>query len=995
MAVRRTFSRWSGARIALGLLLCAAPLAAQQGVVQGRVTDARSGGPVASAQVSVVGTQRGALTQAGGEFRIEGVPAGSQQIQVTFIGFRSATQTVDVIAGQAVTVNFSLATSVVALDELIVSGTAGRQERRAQAASISTLNAANITEIAPITNVSNLLQAKTTGVSISSSSGTSGTTQRIRLRGSASLNLSNEPLIIVDGIRFEGGSSQVYNVGGQAGSRLNDLNPDDIESIEVVKGPAAATLYGADASAGVIQIRTKRGQLGGGFSQSLSVEYGQIDANFTPPANFGVCSAALVAQPTRTLCYQQAAGTIVSDNPIIRNNVFRTGEGRKLAYSARGGGAQYAYYVSLNADQEEGTLPNNSYDRYNGRVNFDFTPTPELRLDLSLGLARTDTKLPQNDNNIYGYIGGSLLGSPLSVGTANDGWFGSNRQVEAISSIENNDMTIRTTPVLTVSYNPIPWFSNRLNVGADLIRGEASSFFPKNDRGFYGTATLNSGVISQARVNSDEITVDYLGSIRRPLIGDLVADVAFGAQLVARRSDLTSASGEGLTTNAARSINAAAKTIGGQSSSESREGGVLGQVDLAWKDRLYLQAGGRLDRNSAFGEDVGTFFNPKVGLSYVVSEEDFYPAGLSSLVSTLRLRTVWGSTGRSPGGTGSLQTFSAAPFAISSSSVASGVLPANPGNPDLGPERGVEWEFGFDAGLFNERVGLEVTYYNKTSENLILSRPIPPSLGFSSNPLVNIGEMENRGWEVSLNSTLLESDLFSWDARVNLSTNENEITDLGEVEPFGSTQRVLPGFPANGYWTHTVRQVDEANNRAVVSDTLEFVGNPNPGFEGNVSSTFTIAKNIQVYAQVDWMYDYILYNNTDQFRERQFGTGERWVRRNEILSADERLRRFGPFVRESGSAINASSVNGMYFEKGDNVRFRELSVTYSLPESLAGQIGASRASLSVGARNLALWTDYRGADPEVLSAATTGFGRTDFLTVPQPRSLIARVNVTF
>lgn len=968
---------------------------AQTGTVQGTVVDGRTGAPLAFIQVVVAGTQRGTLTGSDGTFRIPNVAAGEVQITAISVGYRAASQTVTVPAGGTATVNFQLTQSAIALDEILVTGTAGRQERRAQAASVASIDAASLTEVAPVTTVATLLQGRTTGVSINQSSGTSGATQRIRLRGSASINLSNEPIVIVDGVRLDSRQQQIYGVGGQATSRLNDLNPEDIESVEIVKGPAAATLYGADASAGVIQIRTKRGRSGTGFTQTLSYEFGSIDLNWTPPANWGTCSAAQVADPARTLCFGQPAGTIVSDNPLVRENIFQRGEAHSIGWSARGGGEQFGYFLSLSSDTEQGVLPNNQYDRRTARVNFDFTPRDDLKVDFSLGLAKVDTNFPQNDNNIYGYLGGGLLGQPQTVGTAQNGWFGANRQLEAIAAIENTNMAARITPVLTLNYNPLPWFNNRFSVGIDMSRVEASSFFPKNDRTWYGTADLNSGQMQQARQNRDEVTVDYLGSIRRNIGNDLVADFAFGGQAIAVRTDITNATGIGFTTNAARSINAAARTTGGQGYQQAREGGILGQLDLAWRDRLYLQLGGRLDRNSVFGEDVGTFFNPKVGASYVVSEEDFYPTALRDLVSTLRLRSVWGSTGRSPNPGAALTTFASSPYAITSTQVASGVLPLNPGNAELEPERGVEVEFGFDAGLLNERLGLEVTYYDKRSKNLILARPLPPSLGFSQNPLVNIGELRNSGWEVGVNARLVDTPFLSWDTRLNFSTNTNEVTDLGDVEPFGTTQRVLEGFPANGWWSQVVREFDVANNRAIVSDTAVFIGNPNPGNEGNFSSTLTFWGNLRLFAQVNWANDYILYNNSDQFRERQFGTGERWVRRNEILTDQERLRRFGPFFNSAGAPVGVAQVNEAYYEDASFIRLREVSLTYSLPADIARYFRARGASLSVGGRNLALWTDYGGPDPEVISAAGAEFGRMDFLTLPQPRRFVARVNFTF
>ncbi len=1017
MNLNRLFRSPTALLAALGLILAAPGSAQQAGIVTGRVTDTRSGAPVSSAQVFVVDTQLGTLTDAEGNYRIANVGAGQRQIRVINIGFRSETQTVSVVPGQTARADFQLAVSAIALDEIIVTGTAGRQDRRAQAASVSSVSAATIREVAPVSNVASLLQARTTGVSISSASGTSGGGQRIRLRGSASISLSNEPLLIIDGVRADNRVRQIYNVGGQATSRLNDINPDDIESIEIVKGPAAATLYGADASAGVIQIRTKRGQSGAGFTQTISYEQAVIQNVWDPPSNWASCSASAVANPTSKLCYGQAPGTLVSDNPLERYGVFKDGDLKTLNWSGRGGGQAYGYYLSFSGEQEQGILPNNSYDRYTGRVNFDFTPRENLKIEWSMGLGRAITKSPRNDNDIYGYLGGTLLGNPTTVGqeypAGRDGWYAYNRQVRALSSILTEDNSARITPVFTVTYTPFPWFRNRFNAGIDMTRTEAKQFWPKNDSTWFGSADYNSGQISHARENRDEITIDYLGSVRRDFYEGLVADMAFGFQAISRRTDLTNATGIGLTTNSANSINAAARTTGGQQYSEEKEGGVFSQLDLAWRDRLYLQLGGRLDKNSAFGEEAKTFFNPKVGLSYVLSEEDFYPETMRNVFSTLRLRSVWGSTGRSPGSGASLTTFESAPFAITSTSVASGVLPDNPGNKELKPERGVEIELGMDAGLFNERLGLEVTYYSKTSKDLILERPLPPSLGFGDDPLVNIGELKNSGLEVALNAQVLNLDNFAWDARLNVTTNKNEVTDLGDVPAFGTTTRVVEGYPAYGWWTQTIRSFDVAGDKAIVSDTMEYVGPPNPTLEGNFNSTFTFFNALRVYVQFDFMDNYFMYNNTDQFRERQFGQGERWVRRNDPsfgLSDEERLARFGPFWSETGAPCVAtnpsattcpvlpSAVNGKYYQDASHIRFREISVSYTVPRDLAQKVGATGAVLTVGGRNLAVWTDYEGADPEALwggGGNPASFARTDFLTLPQTRRFMARLNLTF
>jgi TonB-dependent starch-binding outer membrane protein SusC len=280
--------------------------------------------------------------------------------------------------------------------------------------------------------------------------------------------------------------------------------------------------------------------------------------------------------------------------------------------------------------------------------------------------------------------------------------------------------------------------------------------------------------------------------------------------------------------------------------------------------------------------------------------------------------------------------------------VGAGVIPQDPGNPNLRAERGTELEFGFDAGILGERLGLEVTYFDKTSRDIILARPLAPSAGFTQNPPVNIGEMINRGVEVAANA-----------ARA------------AQVCRPGQTECTL------------------------VRDSLEFLGNFLPSFEGSFSNTFTVMRNLRLSGLVDWKSDFYIYNNSAQFRERQMGTGERWVTRND-LPADERLRRFGPFVdAETGAAISTGNVWQEYIEPADFVRLREVALTYTLPQNVARMFRTSSASVTLAGRNLALWTDYTGGDLELDSSADLEFARSDFLTVPQPRRWVARVNLQF
>ncbi|MCA9739096.1 MAG: SusC/RagA family TonB-linked outer membrane protein [Gemmatimonadota bacterium] len=973
------------------LLLIPSGIQAQDGAVFGTVRS-RTGEPVRGAQVFVADRNIGTLTNDAGVYRLV-IPAGTVTLTAQSIGYSSETAQITVTAGASLRQDFTLTEQAISLEEVVVTGTAGRLERRAQAAVVEKVDAARLTEVAPINNVQTLLQARVPGVHLDTGSGSVGTAPRIRIRGQSSISLSNEPLVFIDGVRMDSSSDQVYSVLGQSVSRMNDLAPEDIESIEVVKGPAAATLYGADASAGVINIITKRGRASGGFTQSISAEYSNLETSFDSPANFATCSANNVADPNRTLCFGQAVGTLVSDNPLERLDVFQPGQGRGLSYSLRGGGQDYGVFISASADDEDGTLPNNQFQRLSFRSNFDFIVNPEFRIEGGFGVTKTKTRLPHSDNSVYGMVAAGFLGSPTTVGTVANGLYSGAGVggIDGRAQIENFDDAFRFQPRIAVNWSPFQSFTNRFTLGADLTRTSAWQFYPKNDGAWYGSDILNSGQIQEARETANRWTVDYLGNLAVDLSETLRTDLSWGLQMIATSRDRIFATGQGLVANSARSVGAASTLTGDQNVSETRSNGVFGQVQTSWRDKFFVQVAGRLDRNSAFGAESQYFFSPKVGFSYVLSEEEFWQdSGIGNLISTMRVRGAFGTTGRSPT-EGALATYNLNPFVLTSDgSVQPGVTPNDPGNTQLKPERGTEYELGFEAGLLDERLSLELTYFNKTTTDAILRRPIAPSLGFDTDPYVNIGEVNNRGVEVAASARLITQENLGWELRGTLATVKNEVVDLGDIEPFGTLSRTREGAPVGSFHTFVVRSVDVANNVAIVSDTLEFVGNTLPGWESTLSSTVNFLSNFTLYAQMDLRGDVYRYNNGFQFRDRQFRNSERWHRQNEILSDEERLRFFGPFKNESGQNVTFGNVNGAYIEDASYARLREVSLTWTAPETVASLLRARSAMFTVSGRNLHTWTDYSGLDPE-----TTFSNTTEFFTVPAERRFTFRVNLTY
>jgi TonB-linked SusC/RagA family outer membrane protein len=988
----------------VALALSAGGLSAQT-VVQGTVRS-ETQSAVRGAFVLIPSLNLSAVTNDNGQYKIP-VPAdrasGQVQMTVSSIGYRSVDVQVTLRAG-TITQDFIMAEQAVVLNEVLVTGTAGRQERRAQAAVVATVPAAKVAEVAPVQTVANLLQARTPGVVIRNQSGTTGTGQSIRIRGISSISLSNEPLVFLDGVRIQGGDRQIYGVGNQQGSALNDINVEEIESIEIVKGPAAATLYGSDANAGVINIITKKGRTNSGFTQSFTVEYGESSPNFTPPDNYGRCATGNATNTAFPACANVPVGTILVDNPLVRESSFLDGRYRNLNWQLRGGGERYAVFMSLGADDDNGTLPHNTYGHISGRTNIDFFIGENLRMELGFGLTRVEADLPTNDNNIYGYLGGGLLGdprtrcSPNCTQTSNkDGWYAPNRQTLTIESHEVVDKTIRTQPRAAVQYNPFPWFSNRVTFGADITRSKAYSFWAKNDFGWWDSAPTNTGQNSEARQAIDRLTFDYLGNVTKVFSNSLRGDFSFGSQIQARRTDLTSAQGTGLVSNDVRNVSSAAQlTGGGQSASEDRQVGFFGQAQVTWRERVYLQLGGRVDQASSFGIDSEPFYSPKVGVSYVISDESFFRNMFSeNLVSALRIRAAYGVTGRAPN-SGARSTYNPTTNQITPTAVAVGVSPGTTGNPDIRAEKGREIELGFEAGILNDRLGIDLTFFHKKTTDQILTLPVPGSLG-ASGPSVNIGAMLNRGFEIAANARLLTMPNLAWEVRGAVNTIHNELLDLGSV-PESATRK--EGFPIVGRWDYTIKEVDLVNNRVIVSDTLEFRGTTQdlPGYEGNLNSTLTLFRNLTFYAQADFRGDVLAFNNTDQFRDRSNGfsglavLGCAFYREDQDptkCTDEERtkhMRKFGPWVTTTGRTLSRGTVAGDYNEDAGFVRLREASVSYRVPSALVQRVArAQSAQVTVAFRNLKTWTNFTGLDPET----------DQFLTVPQDKRWTVRFNFTF
>ncbi len=987
------------------------------GSIRGRITDAGTQRPIADVQIGIAGSVLGAVTSQTGEFLLANVPSGERTVTVRRIGFTPVTRTVTVPAGAQATLDVQLAASATTLDQVVVTGTGVAAERRTLGNAITSLDVAELTQKASVLNVTEVLQSRTPGVTVLPGSGVPGTAGEIRIRGASSIS-GYRPVVFVDGIRYNTDQNGAFPATGngtaglaqssQVTSALDFINPNDIESIEVIMGPAAATLYGADAANGVIQIITKKGTRGQQpLRWSGKYERGTSELAVDLPLNYTTCTQARIDQRSAagdTLwpgCQGLSANTVITDNPIERDpNAIRAGTLERMSLSLRGGGDQYSFYVAGDRDTEEGIFFNSFNKRNSARGNFTFIPNEVSNFVVTVNYIQTDLRLPIGDESPAGILLSGVRGQPgfLRPETVGPGW----STIDPARSNLYNNRTAgeRLTLGTTVNLNPASWFRNRLTVGIDNTNAKADLLFlpDENDQ-------TPEGAVLQRTPVTRVYSIDYAGNLLYSPTSDLTTTTTFGTQIVSNQFRQLSATGTGLGAPTVTIIGSAQTTSGSNNFTENNSVGYFLQEQFGWKNRLFLTGAVRADDNSSFGSNFDIIVYPKASLSWVLSEE---PA-LANLVDAARLtsfklRSAWGQAGRAPTPYSAVQTYSVS-VATLGAATASALRTSSFGNPDLRPEKGQEYEVGFDASMFNDRLGLDATYYNKTTTDMLVSVPVAPSTGFPVSRLDNLGEVSNRGFEVALTGSPILMPKFIWETRLNYAANTNELVDFGIPgrvsetpggQAYGAVQQHRAGFPLGGYWAPLPKRNDNGTpvltpTGGVVLDTATYLGSSVPLREIGFSNTFTLFENLRVYTLLDYKGGHKLFNLKERNR-CQAGAAENCARTNDpaarfpVSAADSMLAAEIPVWR---------TVPSTYIEDASFVKLREISLSYFLPQRLVARTGASAASISISGRNLALWSDYSGIDPEVNSYGGRLFVRADAYAAPMTRRFAASINLTY
>ena len=936
---------------ALAAMLLSA-LTAEGQTITGRISDAHNRQAIAAVQVSLSGLNLGALSEGNGNYRLHNVPAGTYTASVQRLGYRPASQVVEVAQGQAVELDFELEAQALSLDAVVVTGTAGGSQVRAVGHLVERVGVPDLLSEAAVSTVEDVLTGRIPGVMMIGTPNSAGDGAQIRIRGSASMGLQGDPIFYVDGVRMisDRGSVQRYS----AVSRLNDIDLRDIESIEIIKGPAAATLYGTEASNGVIQIVTKRGEVGAPVFD-LTAETGAmwlperyITEGWIPdPALCPFVPCASVDQLVNT-------NLVEINKERGFGDVFTHGLTQRYNVSVRGGTELLRYSASLSRSDQDGVVDWNWDERSSARASIQVNATESFSFTLNGAYSESERGPPQN------FWGSNFAwGGRLNTIFNDHPDRGFRTPPEAFDPSVHSEIltTRRSIWSLELNHEATHWLLYRLVAGVDRI----DERFDELDTSFVSDGRRNETAVGRRKL--PVTTLDFSGTASFRFNDGLLGSASsYGVQYYHREDQSSRATSETFTANALSTVGVTITTTDRFLVKNTTLGAYI-QQEFDWENRIFLTGAIRKDDNSAFGAKFDDAFYPKVMATWVVHEEDFWNI---DWVSQLRLRGAWGASGQQP------DVFAASRFSTPGTGTNQQPIltPSGFGNPDLGPERGEELELGFDTELWYGKVSASFTWFNRSTKDAILGR------GPIGIQLVNIGEVRAWGTETSLNVRALDREPVQWYMAIAFTTLGNEIVEMGEIErvQVGRSRAHYEGFPIAAVSDRRIISAEFVNGvngqiTNIVCDGgagrngLEFGGAPvpcnnaprlvwgrsEPSWLVNLTSTWALFDDWRLTANIDaqgghWMSSDYLGSRHTFFQTSQLA--HLWD--NPVSQAYRLVTR-----------------NGLVFHRAGFAKLRELSLAYTLPDGITERIGATRAHLTVGVRNVAtLWLAQRFVERE-------------------------------
>jgi TonB-linked SusC/RagA family outer membrane protein len=970
----------------------------QQYTISGVVRDSRTNEIIPGASVKINNTNIGDVANNKGAYRISAQLApGRYTITFTYLGYSPKTQTLELGKETSITLNASIGEDLVRLNEVVVTGNPAGATRRTLGNAISTVNSRDIAHSAA-TSIDQALSGKISGAQITQNSGNPAGGISVRLRGTSTVAGAGDPLYIVDGVIVNNSSAELLDLGGYSQNRLVDLNPNDIDRMEIIKGAAAAAIYGSRASNGVVQIFTKRGKEGKPtFTVSTQLRLSELrkklDVN-----NYGFRFNNFIA-------------TDNTQTPVTRydlqNEIFIEAPGTDNNISVSGGSALTQYYLSGNYLSNQGIIDQTNFTRGGGRARIDQKLNNWLKLSLGANYVLSTSKEIPNGGLVeaYGALTGFIFSNnyinpypdPVTgVYPALSPAIARTNPLEAINRFDFKQRTNRFIGDLQLNANPFKGLNINYVFGYDNSTQIGTGYIPVGNT----TPSYNTGYSRRADRTTYLLNNDINISYRTKINDWLESTSGVGATAQSEKVYQTAITAT-LLGPIGQTINNGV-AVPTEFRSDINIMGAFAQQTFGILNKIYITGAARYDVSSVFGEKFRGQFYPKVSGSYVISNESFWKdSNIAKVISSFKIRSSYGQAGNLTAISAYDKTTSYVPVNVSS---LPGVYsPALLGNPDIKPERQQEFEIGTDMSFFNERLSLEFSYYKKDVKDLIILANLAPTSGYVSQ-FINVGTMTNKGIELMVRGTPVFKDNLRWNITATYSRNRNKVDNIpgGLLTFAGGFGQVaaINGQPLGTFYsTYFARNEDgslllsatglpqtekvgrDANGQPVGATRRKVIGDPNPDWIGSLINEVSVGGRWTFRAQFDASIGGDVFNFTKRVGDRDLYGG--------LAGYEPELRGEVP----KGTSAALFSIFENWIEDGSYVKLREVSATYEFKPSFL-KSGSMRVSLA--GRNLLSFDDYSGYDPEVnaagQSSAVRGF---DFVEVPIPRLVVAGLSVTF
>lgn len=1000
----------------LAIIVSAVPLVAQGGAsVMGRVTDSTNAQPVAGARVSVVGSTSATLTDRDGRYLLQGLAGGTITLRAQRIGFAPADRLVTLVEGGTVTQDFSLALVATTLSDVVVTGY-GTSTRENLSGAVSSVQANQIANT-PLAGVDAAMQGRAAGVQVVQNAGNPGVGITVRIRGSASISASNQPLYVIDGVPMLRDEFSQLGVGGQDITAVTGINPDEIESIDILKDAASAAIYGSRASNGVVMITTKRGQAG-----RARVSYNTYAGTQAVPAGnrWDLMNAREYVEYMNdgaendgygAFYFGDPADTVFNRSTDWQDAVFRRAPVQNLNVGVSGGSERIQYFVSGSQFVQDGVVFGSGYNRQSGRVNVDLMASRRLSFRTSLSLSREGHKRIENDDTIAGVVTNAIASQPtvpVKLGgnftTQSDGLAYANPlAIATFNSAQSR--SFRAFGNLQAIFAVRDGLNLNARVGMDVLNLRDLRWFSPQVGGTYAASVYGESIIGNSTANR-YVFETFLDAQPR-VGGSTTLGLTGGASVEWNGTESDYLDGIGFSSDQFQYPgNAATVTVYDGAWTGYNLVSFFSRANLKLQDRYLLTASLRADGSSRFGSRHRYGVFPAASLGWIVSRESF-AQGLSR-AGELKLRASYGVTGNHDitDNFAPLSRFGKANYGSDP-----GIGQNHFGNPDLRWEQTHEFNIGFDLAVLNERLTILGDWYRKVTSDLLLDRPISATSGQTS-VLENIGDMQNRGFELTINALPVVSSSpngLQWSTNFNIAWNRNKVTKLFQNQPIPvggyDAGRIQVGHALGEFYTLHFLGADPATGDAIFEDVngdgninsadRVFVGSPHPKYWGGFTNELSWGgfdlRTFMQFAQGHTIFNAIsvFANDGGYYYDNKFRRAlARWQQTGDVTVEPR-----ASFDGVSGADL----ISSRYFEDGSYVRLQEITLGYHLPTSVASALHMSEARLFFSGRNLYTWTKYGGYSPDVNSAGsdTNTELATEFYAYPSARTFMLGITGAF